>query len=96
MFSIRKDVFETNSSSTHSLTLCTQDEYDKWVAGEYVYDRTEEELIPIEKATGAQWKYLTEEEYWNEHEYSEITFRHDKTTPGGEKVVAFGYGGYDG
>ena len=30
---MRKNVFETNSSSTHSITMCTQDEYDAWVNG---------------------------------------------------------------
>lgn len=33
MLQIRKNVFETNSSSTHSITLCSQDEYDDWGAG---------------------------------------------------------------
>lgn len=31
---IRRGVFETNSSSTHSLTMCTKAEYDKWRNGE--------------------------------------------------------------
>lgn len=31
---IRKGVFETNSSSTHSLTMCLKSDYDKWVNGE--------------------------------------------------------------
>ena len=33
MLQMRKNVFETNSSSTHSITMCTQDEYDAWVNG---------------------------------------------------------------
>lgn len=31
---IRRGVFETNSSSTHSITMCSKDEYDKWEKGE--------------------------------------------------------------
>lgn len=31
---IRKGVFETNSSSTHSLTMCLKSDYDKWTNGE--------------------------------------------------------------
>lgn len=31
---IRKGVFETNSSSTHSLTMCLKSDYDKWANGE--------------------------------------------------------------
>lgn len=34
MIQIRHGVFETNSSSTHSLTLCNESEYDAWKRGE--------------------------------------------------------------
>lgn len=33
---IRKSVFETNSSSTHSLTICSKDEFKKFKNGEYL------------------------------------------------------------
>ncbi len=36
---IRVGVFETNSSMTHALTICTQEEYDKWQNGETLFDR---------------------------------------------------------
>lgn len=31
---IRKGVFETNSSSTHSLTMCLKSDFDKWENGD--------------------------------------------------------------
>ena len=34
MIQIRQNIFETNSSSTHSLTICREDEFDKWKNGE--------------------------------------------------------------
>lgn len=34
---IRRGVFETNSSSVHSITLCSQDEYAKWERGEVLF-----------------------------------------------------------
>ena len=34
MIQIRQNIFETNSSSTHSLTICRKDEFDKWKNGE--------------------------------------------------------------
>lgn len=52
---IRRGVFETNSSSTHSLVITTQDEYDKWKNGEVYFDKnnnsfiTEDELIKYTK-----------------------------------------------
>lgn len=33
MIQIRYGVFETNSSSTHSLTICEKDEYEDWKEG---------------------------------------------------------------
>ena len=36
---IRVGVFETNSSMTHALTICTQEEYDKWQNGETLLNR---------------------------------------------------------
>lgn len=37
MIQVRKSVFETNSSSTHSLIMCEQSDYDKWANGEVYY-----------------------------------------------------------
>lgn len=37
MRQIRRGVFETNSSSTHSLTMCNGDDFDKWKNGELYY-----------------------------------------------------------
>jgi hypothetical protein len=37
MIQIRKNVFETNSSSTHSLVMAVKSEFDKWESGEYYY-----------------------------------------------------------
>ena len=34
IFQVRRGVFETNSSSTHTLTICSKDDFDKWKHGE--------------------------------------------------------------
>lgn len=34
---IRRGVFETNSSSVHSLTMCSSEEYQKWENGEVLF-----------------------------------------------------------
>ena len=36
---IRRGVFETNSSSVHSLTMCSREEYDNWKSGKILYWR---------------------------------------------------------
>ena len=33
MIQVRQGVFETNSSSTHSITMCTKNEFNEWVDG---------------------------------------------------------------
>ena len=60
MKKIRKNVFETNSSSTHSLVFCSDDEYKKIKSGRLyigLYDDklyTEEEFDKIIKETAEE------------------------------------------
>lgn len=44
---IRRNVFETNSSSVHSFTFCTDSEFEQWKRGELIFDYWEDKLIPI-------------------------------------------------
>ncbi|MBO7693884.1 MAG: hypothetical protein J6T10_14785 [Methanobrevibacter sp.] len=44
----RRSVFETNSSSTHSVTVCEKSDWDKFVKGELVL--WGEKLIPLTEA----------------------------------------------
>lgn len=37
-FSIRENLFETNSSSSHSLTILSEDEIEKWKSGNFLLD----------------------------------------------------------
>ena len=48
MEQVRRNLFETNSSSTHSLTMCTKTDYDEWRAGNLIYDRYNNYLIPLD------------------------------------------------
>ena len=43
---VRAGVFETNSSSTHSLTMMSLDEFNKWKSGELLYDSCNDVLVP--------------------------------------------------
>ena len=44
---IRIGIFETNSSSTHTLTICTKKEFDEWRDGKVVYNKWDEDFEPI-------------------------------------------------
>lgn len=45
MKQIRKNVFETNSSSTHTLAICTEDEYKDWQDGKLLFNKWNETFI---------------------------------------------------
>ena len=106
---VRLGVFETNSSSTHSLTMCTEEEYKRWENGEILFDVFRKEFITEEEAIeklkthygddGISGIDLNDGGYFNLEEYSDDeyleTFEETYTTPNGEKVVAFGKFGYD-
>lgn len=97
---IRRGVFETNSSSVHSITMCMKSDYDKWVAGELVFDRWYRKLVPItpkikESMNEGDGDYLTYEQFndWDYLEYE--TFKSTFKTPNDDEIVSFGYYGHD-
>lgn len=98
---IRRNVFETNSSSVHSFCMCMESDYEKWVSGEMVFDRWNNELIPItdeirEEIENSFENYLTYEKFLDYEDNGYETFETGMTTPNGEEVVSFGYYGHNG
>jgi hypothetical protein len=49
MIQIRSSVFETNSSSTHSITICTENEFERWQKGEMFFNRDDDTLVEKSK-----------------------------------------------
>jgi len=93
MKQVRHGVFETNSSSTHSLVICTTEEYKKFENGELLLDEWGGgKMIDPSKVENPSG-YQTHEEYFSG--YLE-PFYQEFTTPSGDKMVAFGQYGYDG
>lgn len=45
MKQIRCNVFETNSSSTHTLAICTEDEYKDWQDGKLLFNKWNETFV---------------------------------------------------
>ena len=133
---IRRGVFETNSSSTHSLTICPEEQFEDWKRGKLLFNTWDDEFVVVHDLTEEEkqnakndyenrkstywkdWEQLTDEEiknwysaYSKEHKlcsrrdcktyedwkYDDLEyFVEYYTTPGGEKIVAFGKYGYDG
>lgn len=132
--------FETNSSSTHSITICSQETYDKWCDGKVLFGDWNQDFIEAKELTpydyecakakyesskGKYYKnweelsaedqkdytteyvlrnkkekdydeYLTRDEWLVRHNSGTKTFSEYYTTKSGDKIVAFGYYGYDG
>jgi len=76
MKQIRHNVFETNSSSTHSITICKRSLYQMFNNGEAYFDRERKELIECSKALPeglitseyGYKRYLTEAEFYSKIE----------------------------
>lgn len=90
---VRRGLFETNSSSTHSITMCSESDFDMWRRGERVYDDYKEELVPPTDKTEGDSRYYSFERFFDGYRYE--TYSQSFTTEKGEKVIAFGYYGYD-
>ena len=75
MINIRHGLFETNSSSVHSMTLLTQDEYDKWDSGDYYLDLDEGRVLSREEVETIVSEYVNKwgDEYpTDEEEFDDI------------------------
>ncbi|GFI31388.1 hypothetical protein IMSAGC013_02783 [Lachnospiraceae bacterium] len=60
---IRCGVFETNSSSTHSLTMCSEEEFEAWKRGEVLFQAYgKENFISVTKLSEHD-KKMAQEDY---------------------------------
>ncbi len=89
---IRPEVFETNSSSVHALTVCTKAEYAAFKNGELLYDNWDDKLVSLEEKNDDTFDYDEFQE--RGYEYGG-TYSHQFTTPSGDEMVVFGYYGHD-
>ena len=93
---VRAGVFETKSSSTHSLTICTEQEFQDWKSGKLLFITWDEEFVPADSVTEEEiydGDYQTYRDFGSGHLES---FESHFTTPSGDKMVAFGEYGFNG
>lgn len=111
MRAVRVGVFETNSSSTHSITMCSKEEFDKWKDGELLFDTLDDVFVTEDEAVARikeTYKDITDEgiedmlgkgdwcTYDNYfNDYWLETFTATHVTKKGEVIVAFGKYGHD-
>ena len=54
---IRRGVFETNSSSTHSLTMCSEEEFEQWKNGKVLFDEDGETFVKASELSNKDKEY---------------------------------------
>lgn len=87
MKQVRSNTFETNSSSTHSICMCTKDQYDSWAsdwdnleADSVLYSNCEEKLVAVEEAVKYANRY---------HDYVELSDILDTDSPKHDDAVDY-------
>jgi len=81
MRTVRRGVFETNSSSVHSLTIMTQENYDKWNEGTYMHEGEFYTFEEAKKALEAEkWFDVEESKEYTEEEWKETLLDYDYHT----------------
>lgn len=92
MLQIRRNIFETNSSSVHAMTICTKDEYDKFRSGELYWDSwcdaimSKEEILE-EEMNSPYYAGMNPEELWRKILTSERYKTFDDFSDGYEDFI---------
>ena len=98
MKSVRSSVFETNSSSTHSLTICTKKDFNDFMEGKKylgLYDDTLYDELPTDQEFFYEEDYVESlDEAMDRNDYLEY-YEEEFVTPSGDAMVAFGWYGHD-
>lgn len=91
MKQVRIGVFETNSSSTHSMVICTEEEFNKWMKGEVLMNLYEDTLVPVNEIPSEDmYDYGTVEQWEGDLESSRVNY----TSKSGDKIVILAKYGY--
>ena len=89
---IRLGIWETNSSSVHSLCICSKDDFEKWKNGKLYYDVSDDKITDKETNRWGEDNY-SYNHFWDDYcEYYE-GFEEYYISPHGDEIIAFGYYG---
>lgn len=94
MLQIRRGIFETNSSSVHSLTFLSDDDYDKFLTGEYVFALCYDKVVPIDSEESEEG-YITSDDDYDCYGRYDVTHERIELPDGGHANYICYYG-YDG
>lgn len=101
MRQVRRMTFETNSSSTHSLTMCTKEEYDNWKNGKLLFDSYYKKFVPSLELTKTDFEEAEDnyesnkqkyQKNWNQltkEEQEEYTLEYIKENRSMDEIVTY-------
>ena len=98
---VRLGMFETNSSSVHTLTMCSRKQLEDWKRGDIVYDGYNDDFVPIDELNEHDLSkldndmYYTYEGFYNSFGEDYETFERSQILDNGQEVIGFGYFGHD-
>lgn len=67
---IRRGVYETNSSSSHSITMCSEEEFEKWKDGKILFNLWKEEFVDVVNLSNSQKEDARKEYESKKNEFS--------------------------
>lgn len=67
---IRRGVYETNSSSSHSITMCSEEEFEKWKDRKILFDSWKEEFVDVVNLSNSQKEDARKEYESKKNEFS--------------------------
>lgn len=91
MLNIRRGLFETNSSSVHSVTLLTEQEFNQWKSGKTV-DLKNNKIVA--DTAENKYGYYTYDEFIDYVERVGYDYEFDKVEKDGQTFVLVTYYGY--
>lgn len=80
MEQIRRNVFETNSSSTHSITMCPKEEFEKWKKGELFYIDYSGEFVNAEERDKCVRRAILWNKFKTNWKENTVTFKEETVT----------------
>ena len=102
MIQIRYSVFETNSSSVHSLTFISDADFAGFLSGDLVFDRWGDRMVPLSSMEEIYDPSDYGRRYWKKEDlydlgyyYGGEAFVSTKTLPDGHRCNYICYYGHD-
>jgi len=95
MIQVRNNIFETNSSSVHTLVICTEDEFKKFNNDELCLDDWNDILVSFNKHDNGN-RFLSSDEFFEDKGFDHYLEHYEEHREiNGIKIVVFGRYGYD-